>query len=61
MLIAQIVVIVCDHLLWFAFEAHALVAPTACHPVAAIYAHHWDLAIFIRTLPDTVLLHIFFE
>lgn len=61
MLIAQVVVIVGDHLVWFALEAHALVATAAGHPVASVDAHHWNLTIFVRTLPNTVFLHVFLE
>lgn len=61
MLIAQVVVIVGDHLIWFALEAHTLVATTARHPVAPVNAHHRNIAFFVRALPNTVFLHVFLE
>lgn len=61
MLVASIVVIVSDHFVRLALEAHAFVTPTACYSIAAINSIHWDLAFIIRTLPNIIFLHIFLE
>ena len=58
MLIAQIIVVIGDHLVRLALEAHALIAPTASNPVAPIYPDHWNLALVVRTLPHPVVQHV---
>jgi hypothetical protein len=60
-LVAEVVVVVGDHLVGLALEAHRFVAATAGYSVAAIDSVHGDLAGFVRTLPDTVLLHVLLE
>lgn len=61
MLIAVVVVVVGDHLIGLAFEAHTLVASTASDPVAAVNTDHGDLALLVRALPDPVFPHVLLE
>ena len=59
--VAICVVVVGDHFVRFAFEAHALAAAGACHPVAPVYSDHWDFAFFVRALSHPIILHVFLE
>ena len=61
MFVTGVVVIEDSHLLRFALEAHALVAPCAGNTITAIRPHNWDFAFLVRTHPDVVLLHVFLE
>ena len=58
MLVAQVVVVVGNHLVRLAFEAHALVTSAAGHSIATVYTINWDLAGFVRALTDTVFFHV---
>ena len=61
MFITIVVVIVCDHFLWLAFEAHAFVASTASYSVAAVCTHYWHFAALVWAFSDAVLFHVFLE
>lgn len=61
MLVAVVVVVVGDHLVGLALEAHALIAAAAGDSVTAINPDHRNLALLIGTLPDPVLLHVLLE
>jgi hypothetical protein len=59
--VAIVVVVVGDHLVGLALEAHALVASTAGHPVAAVDSDYRDLALFVGALPNPVFFHVLLE
>ena len=61
MLVALVVVIIGYHLVRLAFEAHALVASAAGHSIATIHTIYWNLACFVGTLTNTVILHVLLE
>ena len=61
MLVAEIVVVIGNHLVRLTLEAHTLVASTACHSIATVNPDHWDLTSLVRTLPDAVFQHVFLE
>lgn len=61
MLVALVVVIVGNHLVRLALEAHTLVASATGHSIAAVHSVDWNLAGFVWALTDTVFFHVFFE
>ena len=61
MFVAVVVVIIGDHLFWFTFEAHRLIATRASDTVASVDPDHWYFALIVRTLSDAVLFHVLFE
>lgn len=61
MLVALVVVIIGNHLVGLAFEAHALVASAAGHSIATIHTIYWNLTSFVWTLTNSIVLHVLFE
>lgn len=61
MFVAVIVMVVGNHLVWLAFEAHALIASAAGYPIAAVCPLDWHLATLIWTFSDSIILQVFFE
>lgn len=61
MSIAEVVVIVSDHFIRFTFETHTLIASTASNTVTTIHTRHWYLASRIRTLPYSIIQHVFLK
>jgi hypothetical protein len=59
--VAVSVVVVSNHLFGLAFETHAFLASAAGDPIASVDTNDGNLALLVRTLPHTILFHIFFE
>ena len=61
MFVAIVVIVVGDHFIGSAFEAHAFAASAAGDSIASIIADDGDAAFGVGASSDSVFLHVFFE
>ena len=61
MFITIVVMVIGDHLLRLALEAHAFSTLRASHTITSVCPFNREFAIFIRTPPNIILSHEFLE
>ena len=59
--IAQVVIVICNHFISFAFKAHALAASAACNSKAPVCSLNRHFTIFIGAYSYIIFQHIFLE